>query len=179
MTTSIANVLYPIGSCYTTSTNTNPSSYLGGTWELIHKRYKSAWLSTGFTYNTTNTTNGTFVALLNGNTIEFRFIFKNKVAIKEDTMVIGVLDPESVGIDGGEHGVYVTGYSDSLNAVMLGFFDIADSGSNQLQIYDWVTKATSYPTTTGNNCDMSFVINVRPSQMVDSFCDEFVWKRTA
>ena len=33
--TSIMNVIYPVGSIYITATNTNPQSFLGGTWQQI------------------------------------------------------------------------------------------------------------------------------------------------
>ena len=167
---------YPVGSCYTTATNTNPSSWLGGTWTLINKRFAPAWITSGFTFNTTNTQNGAFVAILNGNTIEFRFIWQNKVAISDDTKVIGTFDKSAIGLTGTEHTSYHIGFADGLNAV--GMFSVDLGSNNNLTSLDWVTKATSYPTTTGQNVDLSFVINVRKDYMVDSFCNEFVWKRT-
>ena len=53
------------------------------------------------------------------------------------------------------------------------------AGGVELVAYDWVTKGTSYPSTTGATIDLNFTFNVRTGNMIDSFCDEFVWKRTA
>ena len=53
------DMMYPIGSCYTTSTNTDPSSFLGGTWDLIDKGLSSLTFEPEFTLNTTNCTAAT------------------------------------------------------------------------------------------------------------------------
>jgi phage minor structural protein len=176
---SVLDTAYPMGSCYTTSSNTNPQEWLGGSWTLMHKRFKSQWITTGFTYDTTNTQNGAFAASLNGNTIEFRFMWQNKVAISDTQATIGTLDVASVGINTGEHGVYAVGFADALNAIGMFYLDIPNGGDKTLVSYDWVTRAASYPTTTGADCRLNFTINVRLNQMLDSFCDEFIWERTA
>ena len=48
----LINLIYPVGSCITMSTNTNPSTKLGGTWTLIDKHMKAQYLDSGiFTAN--------------------------------------------------------------------------------------------------------------------------------
>lgn len=173
----LLNLLYPVGSCYTTSTNTNPDTIFGGTWELINKQYRPQWITTGFTFNTTNTQEGAFVALLQGTNIEFRFIWKNKIAISDDTKPIGTLNKSSIGLVAA-HTAYAVGQNDGLNAVGMFYIDL-NITTPILNVLDWVTRATSYPTATGHNCYLEFVVNVRPENMVDSFCDQFIWKRTA
>ena len=56
------DVMHPVGSILITSTNTNPSSELGGTWELIDKEFFELGIqdttnSGSGTYFTPNTTN--------------------------------------------------------------------------------------------------------------------------
>ena len=57
----IADTWYPIGSYYITKTNTNPSSIVGGTWNLVHKTFKQDTTYNNpnncFTFNTTNVSN--------------------------------------------------------------------------------------------------------------------------
>lgn len=170
---------HPIGSCYTMSTNTDPATYFGGTWELIHKNFKSVWLNSGFTFNTTNTTDGSFAAILNGNTIEMRFAWSNKTAISDTSTAIGTLDKSAVGIDHpGGHTLYSVGYADGLNAIGMFSIDLT-AESPVLNVGDWTTRATSYPTTTGSTCHLEFTFAIRSEYMLDSMCDEFIWKRIA
>lgn len=175
----IIDLLYPVNSCYVTGTNTNPASILGrGTWTLIDKSFKYSWITSGFSFNTSVTTNGAFAAITHGHTVEFRLTWKNKVALSDSTTTIGTLTRSSVGLSAG-HVVYPVGYCDGCNAVGLFTINLAEERS-VLSSYDWVTKATSYPSTTGESCDLSFVFVTQDiSSMADGFCDHFVWKRTA
>lgn len=175
-------VIKPVGSTYITANkDDNPNTTLGyGTWTLIDKRFKYQWISSGFTWNTTNTTDGTFEACLHGNTVELRFYWKNKVAFSDTTTVLGTLDPSAVGISGG-HGVFTYGMNDDLGAIAMVHIKMNDApNSVQVSVWDWVTRATSYPTGTGYTTYVDFTYVLQgPSTMIDSFCDEFVWKRTA
>lgn len=171
---------HPVGSCYTTSTNTNPSTYFGGTWELIHKQFTSAWVSDAYTFNTTNTTDGAGVCILNGNTIEFRLTWKNKVALSDTSISIATIDMSKIGLTAGNHTVYSVAWNDGCNAIGMASVSLSSTtGTATVTMNDWVTRATSYPTTTGENCYLNFVTNCRVTTMSDNMCDEFIWKRTA
>lgn len=170
-------IRHPVGACYVTSTNTNPSEWLGGNWTLIHKKFKCQWITTGFTFNTTNTQGGSFVALLNDNTIEFRFVWQNKIAISDDTKQIGTFDKTKIGIVGVGHTCYGVGYADGLNSV--GMFTIDMGNSPNLSSVDWVSKAAALPTTTGQDCRFNCTYVVREDFMIDDFCDTFIWKRVS
>lgn len=171
---------HPIGSCYTTSTNTNPSTYFGGTWELIHKSFTSAWISDAMTFDTTNTTDGASVFVLNGNTVEVRITWKNKVAISDNDIQIGTINMEKIGASAAWHMMYPVAYNDGCNAIGMAHVNLSTfSTATPVGVYDWVTRATSYPNTTGQGCYLNFTINVRYNVMADDMCDEFVWKRTA
>lgn len=177
------NILYPIGAEYMTSTNTNPGSWLGGTWSLISKELAYKWVTTGCTFDSTNTQNGSFAACLEGHTIEFRFNWQNKVAITDDSTTIGTLDLSAVGLTDGTntgHTEYGVAYADGLNAIgMLNFNFAGNNGT--LSTIDWVTTATSKPTTTGQTClaTIVYVVSSSANGLLDSFCNRFVWKRTA
>lgn len=178
VTQKIAN-LYPVGSCYTTSTNSNPGTYLGGTWTLIDKSFSYAWRTNPFTFNTTNTQSGASAIVLHGRTVECRLTWQNKVALSDDTVVIATCNFANNGLNAAQHVTYNVGYADGLNAV--GLFHQSWSGATMtVDVFDWVTRATSYPTGTGQVCDLSFTFVVQEhTAMVDSFCNQFVWKRTA
>lgn len=175
---SMRDALYPVGSCYTTSTNTNPSTIFGGMWELIDKQFASEWITTGFTWNTTNTSSGAFVCLKHGHTIELRFGWSNKKALSDDTVAIGTWNCSSI-LTNGEHTGYFVGYCDALNATLLMSPTNIETSSWTFQMVDAVTRATSYPTGTGEGCRASYMFNVRTDHMNDSACNQFIWKRTA
>lgn len=172
---------YPVGSVYITKTNVNPSTFLGGEWSLVDKDFKFNWITSGFTFNTTNTQNGAFAAIPNDKTIELRFTFKNKVAISDDIFTIGTLNPLSIGITDGRqlHSIYGQVNADGLNAIGLASLDW-DNNVGTLAVSDWVTRATAYPTTTGQGCQLSMILTAQKvTSMMDTFCDKFYWHRTA
>ena len=169
---------YPIGSCYTTTTRINPASWLGGEWTLINKQFTPTTITSGFTFNTTYTQNGAFEARLSGNTIHFRLYWYKKTAISDNTIDIGTLTKSDVGISAGPS-AYPVGYNDYLSAIgmfIINFGTAADT-TTTLQVLDWTTTATTKPTTTNQTCDLSFIINFTPDEMLDNFCNQFIWKR--
>ena len=176
----LASIFYPVGSMYVTSTNTNPSAWLGGTWTLTKKSFAYKWATGIATFNTTNTTDGVSVAVIHGNTIEFRLIWKNKVAISDTTQTIATITGTDIGVSGTNfHNAYANVNADGLNAIGIARIS---ANNNVLTILtdDWVSRAATLPTTTGQECVMSYTYTVQdPSSMIDSFCDAFYWKRTA
>lgn len=177
VTNAITNA-HPVGSCYSTNTNTNPSAWLGGTWELIDKQFGYHWITNPFAFNTTNTTDSSSAACLHGNAIEFRMIWKNNVNLSDSTVTIATLDVTKCGLNATQHTQYPVAFNDGCNAI--GMMITSWSGTTMtITSNDWVTRATSYPTTK-DNCFLSWVMVVQdPSTMIDSFCNEFIWKRTA
>lgn len=171
--------MHPVGSMFVTSTNTDPNSSLGfGTWELVDKRFKYAWITSGFTWDSTNTQNGAFAAVLHGNSIEFRFVWANKVALTDDITIIGTLDLASIGLSAVQHNMFGVATCDGQNAIGCLEFTLGQETA-VLRSNDWVTRAATIPTGVNSNCQAQFALTVQAhTGMIDSFCNEFVWKRT-
>ena len=115
---SVLDILRPVGSYAISSDPTwNPNTAWGGTWTMVRKSLRYQWLTSGFTFNTSNTSEGSFVCIPNGNTIELRFNWKNKKALTDTSTVIGTLNATSIGLNGGLHTIYAQAQSDVLAAI--------------------------------------------------------------
>jgi hypothetical protein len=65
--------------------------------------------------------------------------------------------------------------SDGSNAVILAYLQT----SGVLQIADGFTSAGVHTLPAGTPFYLDVTLPVKPSQMLDEFCDKFYWKRTA
>lgn len=177
----LASVFYPVGSCYTTNTNTNPSTWLGGTWTLVDKRFTPGNGENGITWNTTNTkTERTFAWIRNDHDLWLRFRWTNNVAFSDTEQAICTIDMTTLGFKSGESGYYqwITGACDGINAALL--MNLSWSGSTgTVYIQDAITRAATVPTTTGQPAYATMLVKCDLSHMDDSACNQFVWQRTA
>lgn len=167
---------FPVGSVYITSTNSNPSAYLCGTWQLYKKDLAYGyWANSGITWNTTFTSDQHSYVHRTPGSLHVLLDFKNKVAISDDEVTICTINLSNFGITSAMAG-QVTINNDGLNAVGLG----GVSSSGVVDVRDWVTRATSYPTTTNSAAYADFTIFVPAiASRQDSACDTFYWRRTA
>lgn len=183
----LLDLLYPVGSVYINTTNTNPSGTLGGTWTLIHKGFQYQIVNDPVTFNSTNTQNGASVAILNGNQIELRMTFAPKVELNDSTVAIGQLELADIGLTG-KYGEYIVYMNDAAG----GFAMLQISNTGAITSVDTVTKSNATTIDDGASIDTGKAISPTTStgqaraslifaqtSMVDSFCDEFHWKRTA
>lgn len=176
---------FEIGSIYVSSTNTNPSSTLGGTWTLVDKAFAPRWITDAVTFNASVASNGDGVVMLRDHAIEMRLNWKNVTALSDNDETICTIDFSKIGISDGSalHIVHPVGYNDGCHAI--GMFESTGFGtsgatSGTIKSVDWVTRESTYPATTGESAYLQFVTEVvNTTGVMDSFCDKFYWKRTA
>lgn len=178
--------LYPVGSCYTMSTNTNPNTIFPGTsWTLINKQFTPTVSNGGsdyFTINTTNTKSLTSCYISrSGNQIVLRIVVVNKVSWgSDDTITVGTVNMQALGINRSCTSSYNSNvYCDAANAIPVCYLHNGnnDTHTATLEIRDAVGNSPS--TATGNTYYFNFIWTLYPSYMLDSACNQFIWKRTA
>lgn len=164
---------HPIGSVFVTSTNTNPSNNLGGTWELIDKEFASLETSTiGFTASG-NIDSPIAYFSRSGHSIVFNLSFISTTALTDDTVEIGTINFDELGISGLLANVRESGWTDAGNAILM--FQV-NSSSGILQCLDIVGPETIVANA---YCYVTIPFEFCKSRMMDSACDKFYWKRTA
>lgn len=172
--------LYPVGSVFCNSTNTNPSEIYGGTWELIDKGFKSG--TTAVSQAVTGYLTKLEVrSIRSGNTIRFRMSLATATAITDTGASLGTVDLTSHGLkedDTGYFPYHVYGgvaMSDGSNAVIMVTF----LSSGEIQIADGFQFDGTHSIPANTPFYFDVVLPVYPSQMLDEFCDKFYFKRTA
>lgn len=171
----LLDLLYPVGSVYISSTNTNPSGTLGGTWQLLHKRFAYQIIEDPITFNTTNTQSGDSVAVINGEQIELRLSFAPKVELNDSAIAIGQLNLAQIGLTG-KYGEYIPFLADGGNGIAIMY--VSNTGAIQTQDVITKTSGGTIPASTSTGQARVSLMFAQTS-MMDSFCDEFHWKRTA
>ena len=97
-------------------------------------------------------------------------------AVGDSDYVLGNFDFSKIGVNQFPRSVFSIGQSDGGNAVAM--MNLHYSNGN-VTVTDVVTKTSGGTLTAGTNINVNLVSNVRWSQMKDSFCDKFYFKRTA
>lgn len=167
-----------IGDIVITSTNENPASRLGGTWELIDKDFieLSGNFKEWFTPSS-NVTLNNFYVVRNKHSMKVRLDFTNKVALSDTAVVFGNIDYSSLGITD-----IRMSYSGSI-AVTDGGNGIAEMNlhysSGELSSVDVITKTSGGQIAANSSINYLIDINVRHYEMLDEACDKFYWKKTA
>lgn len=183
----IADTWYPIGSYYITKTNTNPSSIVGGTWNLVHKTFKQDTTYNNpnncFTFNTTNVSNGYFYVFYGEDCAYAQLCYAPKVAINDTGYTIGTLSTAVGGAFYANNDIQGrhtnNGY---IVQIYLSAISSGDTPAN-LNANDCITynAATSY--STGASVRAYFPIlfndNALISGGLDNLYSEWHWVRTA
>lgn len=175
------NDIYPIGSVYTTSTYTNPSSYLGGTWECFNKElawkiYDSREDSSFFTPNE-NIQSWTGFVAVEGHQATIKLEIISNVEIGDDEILWGTFNFVDMGFGSLYYSIkYVVGAGDSANAIVLGSLDYS---TGEFKTQDITPKIDNGTITVGNAFVATFTAPISTAAMYNAYCDRFYWKRTA
>lgn len=174
----LLDLMHPVGSIFTTTTNTNPAALFGGEWTLVDKAFKNTYLTINSTHWTaTNATIGDYSnILLNDHTIAFRLNFKTTAALSDETVTLGQLALASCGLNQLSYAVfYHTAISDGSNCVIACRMD----QTGTISIHEVINADDTHSMVSGSDFFIHLTVPVRYTDMLDDFCDKFHWKRTA
>lgn len=171
--TSSLDDIYPVNSVYISSTNTNPATSLGGTWELIDKEFSPTTSSnTGFNASSDITTNSVRWSR-SGHSLDFEFTFTSSAALTDEVIILGTLDYSVMGVERLNHTLRVVGSSDGANSLFILYINAT---TGEVQSVDSIGETT---VAAGNSCYAFFSMNINPDFMLDSACNKFYWKRVS
>ena len=179
---------YPVGSTYITSTNTNPGTFLGGTWTLVDKEFSllsevtstTDALAKYFTVNTTNAVADGSSILVNrkDHMVYVRLRVKNNVILNDNTIELGTFKYSGLGFTRLAQTIidYPSG-SDGGNGIALISVAYNTGSTNSVEV---ITKASNGTIAAGSIIIFDYTFQIfNHTWMNDSACDKFYWKRTA
>lgn len=173
----LKNYTHSVGSVYITNTNTNPSSFLGGTWELIDKQLAFAHhtsSNTNLFELTSNASNCTCTATVDGHQVTIELSITTSVDISDTSVKLGTFKFQNIGINGLVRTGFTLGLSDAGEALSYAWLGDVSGELNVIDIY---------PKTDGSvlksGSVVRFVFTTVTNSAMDDFCDKFYWKRTA
>ena len=180
----LLNVAHPIGSILTTATKTNPSSMLGGTWELVDKTFKNAYILLDNTYWTSTNSelvltteqgdSSACIVTLVDHTVHIRLKLRPAIQLTDSDITLGTLNLAAVGVS---------------DLLYTAFSQVALSDGGQCTVSYSMNNAGTVISHDVLNVDGKHVMaadqffyvdvteTVTSSKMLDSFCDKFYWKR--
>lgn len=177
--TNIMNILYPVNSTYVTSTNENPSSYLGGTWTLYDKQFSYKYFSgktddSPFT-PTSNTSSYNLYLHRYGHELHMKFSITPAVDITDTAILLGTLDYDTLGVVKLPYTISVPAQCDGGNSIVM--MQLAHE-TGELKTLDAIGD-TNHAMASGKELVYIISTTIAPVNMKDSACDKFFWKRTA
>ena len=178
----IGSRYYPVGSVVITSTNvgvTYMHNLYGGTWELKRKKFLPRTVTDAFTFNTTNTQSGASVVTLYKDSILCRVVYAPKVEFSDNELSIATIDPTKIGITNSSYLFtnHILATSDGNNAIH--WLRMNSSGLSNIEICTKTTATSIAASTNTFYVTFPIMFDGSPESMIDSFCNEFWWVRTA
>ena len=174
---------YRIGDIYVTSTNSNPSDKLGGTWALIKKDFIPSSSRTAIE-RTISSELRTKIAIIKssriGNSIHFSFRFTIGTKDIKDTAKLFYVDQGNHGLTANDNIYYTNNYDlvgetlDGASSIQLRLYRGIESEG-----YDGIYLLKGSTALANTTYFAEVTIPLEPQYMADSACDKFYWKRTA
>jgi hypothetical protein len=176
----LVNIAHPVGSIMITSTNTNPGSSVGGTWELVDKGFtdrmvyipSSSWTAGGAAF--VSETNS--ILELADHTVSLRLSLTNTAALSDTEVTLGTLKLNTIGITELPYTIVSDITASDGGQCTLSYSIVA---GGKITCTDVLAIGGSHSLAAGNTFSIHINQTVGHDRMLDSFCDKFYWKRTA
>lgn len=203
--TDTINKLHPVGSIFMTTTPDNPSAILGGSWELVDKSFRDAWIPLNSSdWESTNATlsekGGAFVSgvYLSNRTMSVRLSLVSTAVLNDDTLTLGKFNLQTCGLTSdtyfdnteldaagnptekplGRLPHYITNHVASSDpGECLICYSVASDGS--VTTADIFSHENNHNLPAGSRFVLNFVVPIASAAMANSFCDKFYWQRIA
>ena len=177
---SLVDFAHPVGSIIITSTNVNPGTYIGCSWELVDKGFanrmayipSSSWTADGAAF--VGETNS--IVELADHTVSLRLNLKNTAVLSDTTVDLGTLNLNTVGITELPYTI-VSDVTASDGGQCTLSYSIVAGGT--ISISDVLVLGGSHSLAAGNTFSIHINQTVGHDRMLDSFWDKFYWRRTA
>ena len=173
--------IFPVGHCIVTSTKTNPSSAMGGgTWELIDKKFTplSSNATSLFTVTSANCSLTSIYVNRADHSIRIRLQILPKVTFGDSSLSLGTFNMSEMGISNFWNTWYPLGSSDGAGGISLASIAYDTGVITHLDSIHQKGNDTDI-TSTEYNIIYDFTVLIPMDRMLDSACNQFIWKRTA
>lgn len=179
----LLNLMHPVGSILTTSTNVNPAEAVGGgTWELVDKDARDIWMQLPTTAwipqnadINTYSSNLSYVTL-SQHTAHFRLFFTTTADLTDTEVALGKLIPEAVGLVGIPYGILSeVAISDGGQSTLC--WKLTTDGT--ISVVEVLNLDGTHVLPSGQTFYLNFTYLIKGAELLDDFCDKFYWKRTA
>lgn len=174
------NTVYPVGAVMCMSTNTNPETLLGGTWELIDKQFASKTFSNTdvITKSSTLISDITAYAVRGATSITIRLSFYFLAAYNSQADVeFGTLNVAKLGFDSSTYQSYVAGIMNTNNPISSA--DVAVLTTTITNAGVWRYYCTTRTIPAEHTIYLQTTLEIPYVDRLDSACDKFYFRRTA
>ena len=183
----VCEIANAVGSVIITSTNSNPGSTLGGTWELVDKEFKNNFVNLSASdWTESNATFNVGKVQRDGHTVRLQLWLRTRDTLTTFGGILGTLNRTACGLDitksQGSFGMspensvaFATTSNDQIDYVVKYF--VRGDGYIELKRIMLTGSVTALPKESTICLEFSALVDW--NGMLDDACDKFYWKRTA
>lgn len=171
---------FPVGSVYVTgSSSQDPSSFLGGTWELFDAEFTPYYASDDtVNWESSYTSNGAIHVTRAGHTAKLDLSWTSAASYGDADFIIANIDRSALGFGSFTNVItHVVGYSDSGKAT--GLFDVDNRHYSGFFSVMKLNVVGQTAVATGNDWRFTCDFVVPFAEMDLTKCNKFYWRRTA